>query len=108
MEKSGGGGGGEAGRAGCRAGAAFISRLRPFCSATGFFAAILAALCIAGLYLIATAQMIPVSQMAGVFAMRAGFLIVCGILAQLLRAMRARRLSGVGLKDDTDGRLIDA
>ncbi len=29
-------------------------------------------------------------------------------LAHLLRAMQARRLSGVGLKDETDGRLIDA
>jgi ethanolamine ammonia-lyase small subunit len=29
-------------------------------------------------------------------------------LAAMLRAMRTRRLSGVRLKDETDGRLIDA
>jgi ethanolamine ammonia-lyase small subunit len=37
-----------------------------------------------------------------------GYLDAAQKLAALLRAMRTRRLSGVRLKDETDGRLIDA
>jgi hypothetical protein len=66
-------------------GGAITTRLQPFCSATGFFVAVLGALCIAGIYLIGTIMVIPLSELAGVLGLHAVLVVVSGILAELLR-----------------------